>query len=232
MEEMTVTRPEQQELPLAPGDMLRRARQRLNLSVESIAEQMRLPTSLLKNIESDDYRDTPPLTFMRGYLRGYAKLVGIAGDEVIHAFNALSIEEQREFDHPLHHMVEKPVSTESIQYVRWTSYGLTALLAVLLISWWLGRTENSVPSLPKAFTAISVPTTSDLANTEAPAMNPPITTNANNTEATTTAATKLSNTAANKPTSRNSINSRAPASESRHSLGMDFGSTPPPATRG
>jgi cytoskeleton protein RodZ len=67
---------EPQEVTL-PGQLLAKARQEAGLSLEEVSEQLKIPLSVLKNIESDAAYDTLPEAFVRGYIRAYAKKVNV-----------------------------------------------------------------------------------------------------------------------------------------------------------
>jgi len=70
-----------------PGGELRAAREAAGLELGEVAERLRLSPPLLRAIEADDYASLPPATFVRGYLRGYARLLGLDGDRLVAAFD-------------------------------------------------------------------------------------------------------------------------------------------------
>jgi len=57
------------------GMRLRAARESKRLSLQDIAERLRLNPDLINILETGDYRKAPPAIFMRGYLRAYARLL-------------------------------------------------------------------------------------------------------------------------------------------------------------
>jgi cytoskeleton protein RodZ len=62
---------------LTPGALLRRSRQRYGWSVEDIADELKLLPYVVEAIEQDNYTQMAGWTYAVGYLRGYAKLVGV-----------------------------------------------------------------------------------------------------------------------------------------------------------
>jgi cytoskeleton protein RodZ len=62
---------------LTPGALLRRSRQRYGWSVEDVADELKLLPYVVEAIEQDDYSQMAGWTYAVGYLRGYAKLVGV-----------------------------------------------------------------------------------------------------------------------------------------------------------
>ncbi|MCZ7597367.1 MAG: helix-turn-helix domain-containing protein [Gammaproteobacteria bacterium] len=64
----------------SPGMILAAARDELKWSIEDVAANLNLRVSVIEALERDDYGDLPGPTFVRGYIRAYARLLGI--DEV------------------------------------------------------------------------------------------------------------------------------------------------------
>src|SRR5947207_3626135 len=64
-------------LPIAStaGAQLRAAREALGLSQEAVAQQLKLAPRQVRAIEEDDYARLPGRTFVRGFVRNYARLV-------------------------------------------------------------------------------------------------------------------------------------------------------------
>lgn len=59
------------------GRMLAEARERTGLSVADVASQLRLSTRQIEALEADDCARLPGKTFLRGFIRNYAKLLQI-----------------------------------------------------------------------------------------------------------------------------------------------------------
>lgn len=59
------------------GAELRTAREAAGLTARSVAGQLKLPESTIEALEADDFKRLPPLTFVRGYVRSYAGLLGL-----------------------------------------------------------------------------------------------------------------------------------------------------------
>lgn len=56
-----------------PGAILSARRQSLGLSIEQVADQIKLAPRQILAIESDDYAALPPMVVTRGFIRSYAK---------------------------------------------------------------------------------------------------------------------------------------------------------------
>ncbi|GHD47741.1 cytoskeleton protein RodZ [Marinobacter persicus] len=65
------------------GHQLRRAREALGLDISAIADQQHLRVSIIQAIEKGDYSKIDTELFLKGYVRAYAKQVGLDGDAII-----------------------------------------------------------------------------------------------------------------------------------------------------
>ncbi|MCD1124672.1 cytoskeleton protein RodZ [Jinshanibacter sp. LJY008] len=90
---MNTDTPQERETPLAEiGYRLSEARKALNLSQRSVAEQLRLKVSTIRELEDGlNPLDLAP-TFIKGYIRSYAKLVQVPEDELIALLPKNSVE--------------------------------------------------------------------------------------------------------------------------------------------
>lgn len=62
--------------PLLPGRLLREAREARGLSVFEVAQSLKFSPRQIETLEADHYEALPPgTTFLRGFVRGYAKLL-------------------------------------------------------------------------------------------------------------------------------------------------------------
>lgn len=77
-------------MPIDPGSglKLRQAREARNLSVEDIKSALRLKEGVVEALECDDYRVLPAPIFVKGYLRSYARLVGVGEGPVLAHYQA------------------------------------------------------------------------------------------------------------------------------------------------
>lgn len=57
------------------GRTLREARERLGLSVADVAQQTKLAPRQIEALEADDFQHLPEMTFVRGFVRSYAKVL-------------------------------------------------------------------------------------------------------------------------------------------------------------
>ena len=65
------------------GKTLREARERLGLSVADVAHQIKLAPRQIEALEADDFQHLPEMTFVRGFVRCYAKIVQLDAEPLL-----------------------------------------------------------------------------------------------------------------------------------------------------
>jgi len=65
------------------GEKLRSAREERGISISEVAEQTRISRLYLEGIDTDDYKSLPGGIFNKGFIRSYAKYVGIDEQEAL-----------------------------------------------------------------------------------------------------------------------------------------------------
>ncbi|MFT5573279.1 MAG: cytoskeleton protein RodZ [Cryomorphaceae bacterium] len=73
----------QPELKTGSGSLLATARKSQNRTVEEIAAELNLSVTQIKTIELDQSEGLPEPTYVRGYIRSYAKLLGMDPEQVL-----------------------------------------------------------------------------------------------------------------------------------------------------
>jgi cytoskeleton protein RodZ len=71
------------EPPPSAGAALAAAREAAGLSIDAVAQQLKLAPRQVQALESDDFAALPGRTFVRGFVRNYARFVGLDPDEVV-----------------------------------------------------------------------------------------------------------------------------------------------------
>jgi cytoskeleton protein RodZ len=74
--------------PPSPGALLRQARERAGLGAEDLAGQLKLAKGTLEALERDDFAALSEPVYVRGYYRKIAKVLPVAENELINAYNA------------------------------------------------------------------------------------------------------------------------------------------------
>lgn len=70
------------------GQYLRSSREAKRMSLEEIARTTRVPMSSVERIESDQFDELPGEVFVRGFLKSYARAVGLDADDVLARYTA------------------------------------------------------------------------------------------------------------------------------------------------
>lgn len=116
-----------------PGFILRAQREKQGLSLQEIAKRTNLDIKIVESIEQDNKEGMPAATYVRGYLRSYAKIVGADPDRVIALYNSDSPQ-------PLPEILPevKPPSqvSSSDKPVKAFTYLITLGLVLLLLIWY------------------------------------------------------------------------------------------------
>ncbi|WP_153787454.1 RodZ domain-containing protein [Pseudomonas sp. EMN2] len=73
-----------------PGDVLRQAREQREWSQAEVAQKLNLTVSSLNNLETGAFDKLPGHTFARGYIRAYAKLLGMDQAPLVQAFDNIT----------------------------------------------------------------------------------------------------------------------------------------------
>ncbi|MFJ3450878.1 RodZ domain-containing protein [Pseudomonas sichuanensis] len=73
-----------------PGDVLRQAREQREWSQAEVAQKLNLTVSSLNNLEAGAFDKLPGHTFARGYIRAYAKLMGMDQAPLVQAFDNIT----------------------------------------------------------------------------------------------------------------------------------------------
>jgi len=78
--------PEARETPPGmAGALLRAARESAGMTIDAVAQNLKLAPRQVKAIEDGDYKELPGRTFVRGFVRNYARLVHLDPERVVSA---------------------------------------------------------------------------------------------------------------------------------------------------
>ena len=106
------------------GAYLRRERELRHVSLEELVQLTRVPLKMLQRIEDDRFDELPGEVFARGFLRSYARALGLSCDEVLARFG-----EGRKVSEP-----SPPTLLTSVQTPeRGRRFGIAIALVILVI---------------------------------------------------------------------------------------------------
>ena len=150
------------------GAQLRAAREAAGLSLDQVAQQLKLAPRQVRALEEEDFGVLPGRTFTRGFMRNYARLVNLDPDLLVahlpDAAHAPSLES------PALHSTGTTMAELPTAHARAPSFGrwliplvlVAAIVAAAGYEWYRGRpasvaapprsTETAPPSAPKTST--------------------------------------------------------------------------------
>lgn len=124
-----------------PGAMLARGRADKGLSVADIAAQLRYSSKQIEALEGDDYSRLPGSTFVRGMIRGYAKVLGTQATPILHAYEARHVPAPITVDLRSKRVPFPDGRARSSRVYVWLSALVALLMAAVLYEWHFGLPE-------------------------------------------------------------------------------------------
>ncbi len=171
-------KPPEVESTAAFGDWLRRQREMREISLRDIADRTKISLRYLQAMEDDRFDLLPAPIFAKGFLREYARYVGLNPDEVVNHY--LSVQQQGSTEED---GVKKDSTLSSQRPTRpkpvrnWT-YGLFLLLAVLALIgmvaalYWYAEHRRDDPSADVTPPPIAAPPAPETMPVSAPLVTP------------------------------------------------------------
>ncbi|MBN6066646.1 helix-turn-helix domain-containing protein [Aggregatibacter actinomycetemcomitans] len=125
------------------GDKFRLAREALNLTPEQVSKEISLRPALVRLIENNQFtNETIPATFMRGYVRSYAKFLRIPDSDWV---NAIHFGNEQKNDLGKNARATRSVNQYS-SHNNWIGY-LSALVILIVVGmtgmWWWESHQQS-----------------------------------------------------------------------------------------
>ena len=80
------------------GEKLQEAREARGISISEVAEQTRISSHYLEGIEADDYSALPGGIFNKGFVKSYAKYVGVDEQEALQDYAKLVASQENEVE--------------------------------------------------------------------------------------------------------------------------------------
>lgn len=128
-----------------PGAQLMQARLDLQLSREDVAGKLHLSSRQIEALEQNDYRSLPGPTYVRGYLKSYALLLGISPDAILDVHTRMIAKPvQQDFSA----IAPQKEMTSRHHQVRFTTWLLVVIVIGLAVAWWAGRDVRPPSVLP------------------------------------------------------------------------------------
>ena len=184
--ETTPSSPGPESVRSTPGQMIRRARERARMTPEEFAAQMKLSRSTLEALERDDFKMLVEPVYVRGYYRKCAKILGIAENDMVDAYQALVAPRMPEAPAKLRLASGSELGSGSRLPLALASAAAAIGVVVISIVWFARGEVNHVAAPPAAVT-VPVETKTDAAPADAAAPGDATTATPDASTATTTA---------------------------------------------
>jgi cytoskeleton protein RodZ len=134
----------------SPGEYLRKLREEKGHTHAAVGTALHLTVHYVKALEGDDYGKLPGLTFVKGYLRSYARFLGADVDNVL-----------ARFDEHIAGLLDAGLHTARVnrsrqrqdQALRWAIGAGLVVVAGIAAGWWYMSGDSPVVSEPAAVVA-------------------------------------------------------------------------------
>ncbi len=157
------------------GEKLQQAREERGISLSEVAEQTRISPAYLESIENDDYGNLPGGIFTKGFIKTFAKYVGVSEQEAMTDYGQIVSEASGDLDEPELRLYKPEVLTDD-------RYGTSILPTLIVAAVILGLMTAGIlflvnymrqPADPVA--ANTAATSANNSNTATSANNAPVT---------------------------------------------------------
>ncbi len=124
----------------SPGEMLAAARKSAGLTTKQIAERLNLKEQVIKAIEADAFEQLPNSTFVKGYLKNYAKLVQVSCQDVLHRYGEIAGAPVTNVN--MQSFSKRTARERTNSRIMWLTYLIILILIGFVILWWWQKTQR------------------------------------------------------------------------------------------
>jgi cytoskeleton protein RodZ len=140
--------------PEGAGALLRRERESQGLNISDAARALRLSEKQITALEADDYAQLPGRTFVRGFIRNYARLMQLDPEPLMARLSFGQEEESHQIQVP-----SQKISFSEHQGRPWLKWLMMAFVLVSVVSWgvlqWLGPVQPKSVALPRTVVPVA-----------------------------------------------------------------------------
>ena len=137
-----------QQAEISVGLRLQKARMEKKLSQVQVAEKLFLTTQIIECLDDGAFERIPKKAFIRGYIRAYARVVGLEGSELVAAYDAEVGRDEGQGDEATILMNAEDPSLAKNPIFRAGAMGIAVLVIVVLFVWMVvsgGQRDRSGP---------------------------------------------------------------------------------------
>lgn len=151
-----MTEPSQMETPLdSPGLLLAEARRAKQLSTDDVAKRLCLKVNIIEALEKDELLPSISLTFIKGYTRSYAKLLGLDEVHIITLFNDFHASETLIAPKKMQSFSRKVAKENNDSRWMLVTYSLIAVVLILIVIWWSQQNSENFFASPSSVPALN-----------------------------------------------------------------------------
>lgn len=114
------------------GRRLKAAREKAGLDLQTLADQLHLRPVIVRAIEEGDYGSVPSELFLKGYVRSYARHIGISDDEMIQLLTR-ELAPEKESEEEEYASARLPAQDSRRRKQKMSLLGLALVVLVLLL---------------------------------------------------------------------------------------------------
>ena len=133
---------------ISVGLRLQKARMEKKLSQAQVAEKLFLTTQIIECLDDGAFERIPKKAFIRGYIRAYARVVGLEGSELVAAYDAEVGRDEGQGDEATILMNAEDPSLAKNPIFRAGAMGIAVLVIVVLFVWMVMSGEQGDRSGP------------------------------------------------------------------------------------
>lgn len=151
-----MTESSQMETPLdSPGLLLAEARRAKQLSTDDVAKRLCLKVNIIEALEKDELLPSISLTFIKGYTRSYAKLLGLDEVHIITLFNDFHASETLIAPKKMQSFSRKVAKENNDSRWMLVTYSLIAVVLILIVIWWSQQNSENFFASPSSVPALN-----------------------------------------------------------------------------
>ena len=132
---------EDQEKSLSIGAFLKAEREKKGYTLEQMISETRLRRYLLEAIEDENWGVLPAPVFVKGFIRSYARVLGLSEEEVVNQYERVG-----ELKETLPQPLTKPIRSQSTRII--LAILALAAIAAVIIFWRSFKSDNLVSVSP------------------------------------------------------------------------------------
>ncbi|MHA2940090.1 RodZ domain-containing protein [Vibrio sp. RC27] len=126
-----------------PGTLLLQKRESQNLTRKHVAEKLRLREAVIQSLDDSDFDSIgKEKTFIRGYLRSYARVVGADENVILAAYDSYCGEVPQEVDMKMKSFSERTKHEANNNRLNYITFGVIFVVIGISSIWWYQNQSN------------------------------------------------------------------------------------------